>query len=292
MSRETFQQFSKLPTELRLKIWRLAQPDRDIIRVTNAKVGVGKQPGPRIYKIRRFLAIPARAVPSLFHACAESRAVALAEYTCGFEPEAGAEHDDDSKCRRIMAVIRRNRQGESVDLLKRDVYWRPEVDVLLVRQDLAANIDSNAACVVLESKAPFGGLQAHGVRHVILPVEFFQRTNWDSRTCGLTWGMETVYVILKRRREDEPEFWEEHLAWFGRWWLKVCKHWRETVGEDAPLEERVPFLPKVVGRFEGKELTSEDLDEARECVLVEEGEAGRSEEDEKIHTARYYKVWS
>jgi len=293
MSRETFHPFSKLPTELRLKIWHLAQPDREIIHATNAKTGVGKLPGPRIYKRRRYLAVPARTVPSLIHACAESRAVALPEYRCGFEPEAGSD-EDDLKCRRfIMAMIHpRSRQGESVDLPKREVYWRPEDDVLLIEQDTPARKDLKAACVVLESEAPFGGLQAYGVRHVVLPVEYFRRGDWDPRTCDFTWGVETVYVILERRREDEPEFWEDHLAWFGRWWLKVCKPWRETVGEDAPLEERVPFLPKAVGRFEGEGLASRDLDEARECLMVQEVGAGKSEEDERIHTSRYYQAWS
>ncbi|PVH74010.1 hypothetical protein DL98DRAFT_659089 [Cadophora sp. DSE1049] len=266
---------------------------REIIHVTNANTSGRKPSGPSPYRRRRHLIVPQRTVPNLFHVCVESREVCLAEYTRGFEPDGGAEEEDVQYGHFLMAMMH-SRQGKKGDLPERAVYWRPSFDVMLVNQDSPARMYPRAACVLLESEAPLGGLQSYGLEHVVITMEFFDRPDWDPRACGFTWGMETVYVILIRRREDTPEFWEEHLAWFGRWWLKVCKPWRETVGEDAPLEERVPFLPKAVGRFDGEEVTSKDLDEARECLLVEEGEAGGvvgSEEDERIHASRYTRTW-
>ncbi|KAK0102236.1 hypothetical protein ONS95_005859 [Cadophora gregata] len=277
MSRQTFHPFSQLPTELRLKIWLLAQPDREIIHVTNA---IETSPGDR----HNPLLVPPRTVPSIFHVCVESREASLAVYKRGFEPDGGIDIERAELARFLM--------GDPV-LPMLDMYWRPGIDVMLVIQYNRFWKAFRPACLLFASEAPFRGLQSHGVQHVILPVSFFNRRDWDPRTCGYTWGMETVYVILDRKKEDTPEFWEEHLAWFGRWWLKVCKPWRETVGADAPLGDRVPFLPMAVARLEGKELTSKDLDEARECVLVKGNVAGGAvaPKDNEIHTSRYTELW-
>ncbi|KAH7399761.1 hypothetical protein BKA64DRAFT_464457 [Cadophora sp. MPI-SDFR-AT-0126] len=295
MSDETFHPFPRLPTEIRLKIWRLLLPDREIIHVTNADTNGFKPPGPIPFRRRKHLIVPERKAPNIFHVCVESREVCLVEYRRGFESDGGAEDDDLQYAHFLLAMMHRWR-GKKGDLPQREVYWRPRVDVILVDQVYPTRKYLTAACVLFEFEAPLRGLHLYGIQHVILRPEYFNQRDWDPRTCGFTWGMETVYIALERRSDDTPEFWEEHLAWFGRWWLKVCKPWRETVGEDAPLEERVPFLPKAIGRFravgqfQGEEvLTSKHLDEATECVLA--GGPLRLEEAEWIHTSRYKRTW-
>ncbi|KAG4442956.1 hypothetical protein IFR05_001569 [Cadophora sp. M221] len=176
---------------------------------------------------------------------------------------------------------------------KRDLYWRPTTDVLLVTRGISHGAASlkkvrSASSVLFVYGVPCGGLHAYGAQHVVMPLEWFHRFRWDPSVYEYTWGMTKVYIILKQREEDTPEDWEAHLAWFGRWWLRVSAAWLEIVGEDAPLEGRVPFLPKAVGLLEGETLQNSHLDAARDCVLVEAEDDGEVEDDDDRFLVRRY----
>lgn len=84
--------------------------------------------------------------------------------------------------------------------------------------------------------------------------------------------METMYIPLIRGKWDTIEDEKNHLAWFGRWWLSVTRDWLQVVRQDAKLEERLPFIPKLLLHFEEEDLQTRHLDEAIDCVLVEEDE--------------------
>ncbi|KAH7351316.1 hypothetical protein BKA65DRAFT_255839 [Rhexocercosporidium sp. MPI-PUGE-AT-0058] len=286
-SQATFHSFPKLPPELRLKIWDLAEPEQEIIKVGPSYFKGEGQNTTLSCRGKRHLLVSARAVPGLFHVCLESRQISVARYTRGFESDC-LDGDEEVQCSHLRQVTTAVK-GKKRWAPKREVYWRPEIDIVLVEHMPTYYEDDghwSAASVLFESEAPCGGLQSYGVQHVILQVMFFFHPHWDPRLCEYTWGMETVYVILIRKTEDTPAEWEEHLAWFGRSWLRVTSDWREVVGEDAILEERVPFIPKVVELFEGESLQSKHLDEAKDCVLVEESETD-AEVQERIQYDDY-----
>ncbi|KAL5321400.1 hypothetical protein ACEPPN_009358 [Leptodophora sp. 'Broadleaf-Isolate-01'] len=287
----TFLPFPRLPTELRLKIWHLAQSEREIIPIECASFAGEPRNAAKACSRKRHLVVPARAVPSLFHVCLESREICLPKYIRGFKI-GGRERNKVVQCSH-QRMVTRAVQGEMKVVTKRDMYWRPTIDVLLVTRGFTHGATSlkkvlSASSVLFVYGAPCGGLQAYGAQHVAMPLEWFHCSQWDPSLCEYTWGMTTVYVILKQKEEDAAEDWESHLAWFGRWWLRVSAAWREIVGKDAPLEERVPFLPKAVGLLQGETLQNSHLDAARECVLVEAAYDGEVEDDDDRFLKRRY----
>lgn len=121
-SPQIFHPFPRLPAELRLKIWHIAQPERDIIEAHYAFHTFSVPPGvlwayhAAFYpptaasasrcSLMRHLLVRAQTVPSIFHVCLESRQVCLAQFTRGVHGTGIDKKEEEVQCSQRSMVTR------------------------------------------------------------------------------------------------------------------------------------------------------------------------------------------
>jgi len=309
MEAQTFSPFTRLPTELRIKIFLSAISEPSIIPLYSTRLGHpgtdDESWGQCRHQSHAF--IFTRPVPSLFHVCAESRAICLAHYTLGFavsitksrtleiRPYSANGHHDHVLTIQHTRPRCRHEEIISSEPLKH-IYWNPNVDVIHMKGIPDADHGACEADYDLSKTAYIWSdyhwsrfnLLLTGIQRLALNLMMFRRWYQNPRR-RMVRGVEVVYVLLKRQLGESNQEWEEHLQWFGRWFARRQKAFFEDKRVQADLLPYDRFQLKLVGLVVDEELDVRHL--ANAVDWVEDTTGNWRSEDHDFQTQRYPEIW-
>jgi len=103
---------------------------------------------------------------------------------------------------------------------KRDIYWDPKTDIILFQifEEMVYENSYSAETAFLWSASGYSNLRIQGVQKLALWFDDFANwVNWHPDN-QIFEEVKTVYLILKRRKDDGDDNWRHHLKCFKRWW--------------------------------------------------------------------------
>ncbi|KAH6701407.1 hypothetical protein BKA61DRAFT_705296 [Leptodontidium sp. MPI-SDFR-AT-0119] len=236
MSAQTFFPFLKLPTEIRIKIWQLADyHSPSIIRLkfcvftTSAEE---RQPADStLHDCSHHydhIFIPPQTVPSRLHVCRESRYLTLRQYTRGFPVtlEVDMGNIPEFRSQGHFEELERTDKTpsvheQSVMLQNKEMYWNPSLDVVVwqrhAEMDVGATLWNSENMAYLWICHPENlSLVMKNAKNVAIPFYMFR--DWlELSNIGHTPNPEVVYFVLERRPSDNDEFWEGQVNWYSEW---------------------------------------------------------------------------
>ncbi|KAK0103863.1 hypothetical protein ONS96_004972 [Cadophora gregata f. sp. sojae] len=311
MKTQSFRPFPRLPAELRLKIYSFALSEPTIITFNNRRLDDRTREGTNVAwghcKGDNHIFVRHRPVPSLFHVCAESRAVCLQHHTQGFEVFVtkrksaimspctvhGHYHDGVNTTRKPRC---RHENTMSSGKLKH-IYWNPNVDIIHMKRlpitDGGIGEDGwddskTAAYLWADYHWCSYKLAICGIRRVAMSLVMFKRWYRAPRQ-RIVRGVEVVYVLLNRQVGDGDQEWDEHVKWFGRWF---APHMKSLLEEEMVKADPLPFDTfqlKLVGLIGEEGLEPRDLLNAIDWV--EDTTGTWSSEDQEFQKQRYPEIF-
>jgi len=252
-----FPRFKRFPIEIRCMIWGCAVHlcHSQFIQVSISDpqlLEVDAYPSNATWKHLFFSTHPN--VPSLLHACRESRQAAKVFYTKGWETKSdGWSCDGWAQFPEQRADPTDCEIGDEFEDVGKGLYWRPDRDVVVFKHDKEPYACQKTSICKAEGAA-YGLYPDERVRFVLMPQEIFERS--------LHFGnlqvpnVEILFVLVEKPREDPV------LAGFGiserytddkfRGWMeREQEEWSEAdfVGRLFNSFERKSTLGKIVVRI-------------------------------------------